>query len=86
MTPKNLNIIEGSYSMHPQLAGYYDFKIFLSVDGNEQLKRLYKREPEFLQDKFKNVWIPMENRYFEAFKIRDICDMIFEQSCPSGNL
>lgn len=66
----DLSIIEGSYAHHPTLAGDYDFKIFLSVDPNLQLKRIRKRNGDKMLERFKNEWIPMENRYFEAF---DIC-------------
>lgn len=74
--PKKLNIIEGSYSMHPTLIKYYDLKIFLKIDGENQLKRLREREPEFLHEKFINHWIPMENMYFKALDIEAQCDMV----------
>lgn len=66
----DLAIIEGSYAHHPTLAGDYDFKIFLSVKPEIQLNRIRKRNGDKMLERFKNEWIPMENRYFEAF---DIC-------------
>ena len=36
VVPRQLNIIEGVYSMHPTLIGYYDLKIFLSIDSERQ--------------------------------------------------
>lgn len=73
--PKKLNIIEGSYSMHPMLSGCYDFKVFLEVDKNEQHRRILKRNSD-LQNKFFNEWIPMENRYISGMNIKEKSDII----------
>ena len=70
----DLCIIEGSYSCHPTLAGDYDFRIFLSVDPEIQLARIRTRNGDRMLERFKNEWIPMENRYFEAFGIQKSAD------------
>lgn len=44
VTPKQLNIIEGSYSMHPTLADYYDFSVFLNIDSKLQRERILKKK------------------------------------------
>ncbi len=67
----DLSIVEGSYSCHPTLSDDYDFKIFLSVDPEVQLERIRTRNGERMLERFKNEWIPMENRYFEAY---DVCE------------
>ena len=72
----DLSIIEGSYAHHPTLAGDYDFRIFLSVDPALQLERIRMRNGEKMLERFKNEWIPMENRYFEAFDIRKKSDYV----------
>ena len=72
---KKLNIIEGSYSMHPYFGEAYDLKILLTVDPELQHRRVLQR-PAFLQEKFFTLWIPMENRYLEQFRIADRADMI----------
>lgn len=78
LRPKKLNIIEGSYSMHPYLSYAYDLKIFLEIDINVQLERISHREGiEKLQD-FVNKWIPLENKYFEELQIRKQCDIILD--------
>src|SRR5690625_2539840 len=59
---KQLNIIEGVYSMHPALINFYDYKIFLTVDKSVQIDRIKKRNPEKLQ-MFLDQWIPLEERY-----------------------
>lgn len=57
--PAQLTIVEGSYSMHPALRGYYDCMICLAVDPAEQLRRLERRNPRMLQ-RFVDEWIPLE--------------------------
>jgi len=76
--PKKLNIIEGVYSMHPRLIDFYDLKVFLSIDPEEQSRRILERNGPVMHQRFINEWIPLENRYFEAAKIREKCDLIFE--------
>ncbi|MBE6641281.1 MAG: hypothetical protein E7619_06815 [Ruminococcaceae bacterium] len=72
---KQLIIVEGSYSMHPHLAEYYDITAFCRIDGEEQKKRIKKRNPD-LYDRFVNEWIPLENVYFERTDILKRADFI----------
>lgn len=70
VTPKRLNIVEGTYSHHPYFGNPYDLKILLTVDEETQRRRILDR-PEFLHKRFFEEWIPMENRYFDTL-IREI--------------
>ena len=63
VTPKRLNIVEGTYSHHPYFGDPYDWKILLTVDEETQRRRILER-PTFLHRRFFEEWIPMENRYF----------------------
>ena len=74
--PKNLTVIEGAYSMHPQLSTYYDFSVFLDISEDRQRERILKRNPTALASRFFNEWIPLENIYFEKTNIRSRCDLI----------
>ena len=65
VTPKKLNIIEGTYSHHPYFGNPYDLKILLTVDEETQRQRILER-PAFLHKRFFEEWIPMENRYFAS--------------------
>ena len=76
---KPLNIIEGSYSMHSSLQKYYDSSIFLTINKEEQLSRLKKRNPSMLNN-FIQRWIPLEEMYFNTFSIQDKCDMKIDTS------
>lgn len=78
--PKKWNIVEGAYSLHPELSPYYDFRVFLEVDKGEQSLRILKRNGPDMHQRFLSEWIPLENRYFEAMGIRDKCDLIIRNS------
>ena len=64
VTPKKLNIIEGTYSHHPYFSNPYDLLILLTVDEETQRRRILER-PTFLHKQFFEEWIPMENLYFQ---------------------
>lgn len=69
-----LTIVEGSYSHHPELAGYSNLKLFLTCGNAEQLRRLGMRCPEKVAD-FQTRWIPMEEAYFKTFHIEEHSDL-----------
>ena len=69
-------IVEGSYSHHPYFEDIYDVKLFLEISPEEQKKRIIARDGEAIWPMFEEKWIPMENKYFEEFKIKEKCDII----------
>lgn len=74
--PEKSIIIEGAYSLHPEIPDIYDLKIFLETDKETQLERILKRNGKKALEVFKAKWIPFENRYFEESDIKDKCDII----------
>ena len=74
----NAVIIEGAYACHPKFADIYDLKVFLDVDKNEQLKRIEKRNGKNQLSAFENKWIPMEEKYFKEFSIKEMCDAVYK--------
>lgn len=68
-----VRIVEGSYSLHPALQQAWQelgaVTVFLSVDKEEQLRRISRRAPEKLQA-FVDRWIPLEKNYFQAYDIK----------------
>lgn len=74
-----LNVVEGSYSMHKDLQKYYDYSIFLTLDPNEQILRIKKRNPNRVND-FMTQWIPLEEKYFNTCQIDKHCHIIIEPS------
>lgn len=75
--PKKLNIIEGSYSMHPSLICNYDLKVFLHIDREKQSLRILKRNGAYMHKKFLLEWIPLEDMYFREFNIQEQSDLVF---------
>ena len=69
-------IVEGSYSHHPNFTDSYDLKVFLEITPDEQKKRILARDGTDSWPMFEEKWIPMENRYFETFKIKENSDYI----------
>lgn len=76
--PLPINIIEGSYCCHPSLSGYYDMRVFLTIHHAEQMKRIIRRNGERDAKRFEEMWIPLEERYFEAYQIKEHCDLCFQ--------
>ena len=75
--PANLTIVEGSYSQHPLLAGFYDWKVFLTCKKEEQEKRLIEREGDYFSV-FQSTWIPMEENYHSTYQIKEKADERYE--------
>jgi len=80
LPPAPLTIVEGSYSLHPDLQYLYDIKVFCTVSDDEQARRIKMREGKNPQKEalFFSRWIPLENRYFEAFNLPESCDFILD--------
>lgn len=80
VAPNPLTVIEGSYSCHPMLFKYYDFLVFMNIVQCEQLKRIEKRNGSEAVEIFQNRWIPLEEKYFAAYRISERCDLIIDTS------
>ncbi|MBE5921862.1 MAG: hypothetical protein E7269_03810 [Lachnospiraceae bacterium] len=77
INPCAINIIEGSYSCHQKLWDYYDLRLFLTVDSQEQLRRIIIRDGVEKAELFRRQWIPLEERYFAEYKIAERCDACY---------
>ena len=73
--PKQITVIEGTYSHHPYFGDVYDLKVFLQVSEGCRRQRILQR-PAFLHKRFFEQWIPMEQQYFESFSIASRCDIL----------
>lgn len=71
-----LLIIEGTYCLHPTVQNTYSIKVFSTCSSQIQSSRLLARNGENMYQRFENEWIPMEEQYFSAFEIPQICDFI----------
>ena len=72
--PKPISIVEGSYSCHTALRELYDLRIFITVDPNEQMKRLRARNGPYAEV-FRERWIPLEEAYFSNCNVESACKL-----------
>ena len=75
--PAPLYILEGSYSHHPILAGFYDLKVFVTCSKEEQARRLQTREGERYEN-FVRRWIPLEEAYFAQCRVEALADLLWD--------
>lgn len=69
-------IVEGAYSLHPFFGDYADLRVFSDIGREEQERRILLRNgPEGLKN-FRKIWIPLEENYLSACRIREICDIM----------
>ncbi len=71
-----LRIVEGSYAHHPALGDYADLRVFSTVEADEQMARILRRNGERMAEMFRTRWIPMEEKYFSYFGIREKADIV----------
>ena len=76
---RKINIVEGSYSCHPELYDYYDLHVFLTVDPKEHMYRIQNRLGKMTcAETFRTKWIPMEENYFSKMQVRERCELCFD--------
>ena len=74
---KKLTVVEGAYSMHPELERYYDLSVFLDISPELQRSRITVRNTPAMAERFFSEWIPLERDYFEKTGARERCDLVF---------
>ena len=76
VSPQSLVIVEGAYSMHPELAEFYHWSAFLSVTPEEQRQSILRRNGAEMGERFFQCWIPLEQRYFAATHAQKRCRQV----------
>jgi len=74
---KRITVIEGSYSCHPVLIDKYSLRVFLTVAKDIQMQRITQRNGSCTAEIFRNKWIPLEEKYFSAYSVREKCELKF---------
>ena len=64
-------VVEGAYCHHPYFGEYLDVKVFSDVTADNQMRRIKKRNGDQIAEIFINKWIPMEEKYFETYRIKE---------------
>lgn len=73
--PGKIMIVEGVYSCHPELKDYFDLHIFLDVSPEEQMRRITERNGEEGARAFREMWIPLEEKYFSEYNVKENCEL-----------
>ena len=73
---RGIVVVEGAYSCHPKLGKYMNVRVFSDVEGQEQQRRIAARDGEEALQAFRERWIPMEENYFKAYKIRERAEIV----------
>ena len=74
-----VSVIEGAYSMHPNLNENYDMRVFLKISYIKQIKRIISRNGYKKLFDFLTKWIPNEHKYFKELKIIEKADYIYKK-------
>lgn len=78
--PKAITICEGSYSQHPHFGNVYDIRVFVTCNEQQQKERLLARSGPELYERFVAEWIPLEQAYFKACRIRQQSHFVIDTS------
>ena len=79
--PKQLAIVEGSYSCHPDLRDLYEVRLFLDIDQETQMERIMRRNGPEAAERFHTRWIPLEETYFRNCLVQECCEYMLT-GCP----
>ena len=72
--PGPLTVVEGSYSLHPSLRDRYQLRVWVEAPWEVRRTRLERRDPGCV-DRFLNIWVPLEDHYFQACHVKDCCQI-----------
>lgn len=70
-------VVEGTYSLHPNLKPFYCYTVFLDVEPGLQLQRLARRNPQKLS-MFVDKWIPLEQAYHQKYNVAQSVDLYLQ--------
>ncbi len=69
-------IVEGAYSHHPYFGAYADIKVFSDISPKMQMSRIHKRNGKQMAERFAKEWIPMEEKYYDYYQIKENADIV----------
>lgn len=77
--PCPLVVIEGSYALRPELRDSYHLRIWVEAPWEVRRARLLARGGPGCLARFEQIWVPLEDRYFSACRVRDCCHIHYMQ-------
>ena len=82
LQPKGIFIFEGVYALDKNIREYYDLKVWINYPADLGFKRGIardvKRDGMDNTKKWKNIWMPLEERYINEQEPDKIADYIIE--------
>ena len=83
---RDVLILEGSYCNLPPVRQEADLRIFLDISREEQRARLRQRETPEGMKRFDDLWIPLEEAYFTAYRLPDeeCITLMSDSSCKQS--
>lgn len=75
-------IVEGVSSMRDELGQYWDFAIWVEAPFDVRLKRGAGRDGKDMRSQWTDVWMPQEQRYFDAQRPDKKADLIVDGTRP----
>ncbi|WP_458353476.1 uridine kinase family protein [Peribacillus frigoritolerans] len=73
-----LVIIEGTYSIREDLAGYHDFTIWVECPRDQRLKRGLERDGEDARQMWEDNWMVYEDLYVGAQRPQERADLVVD--------
>ena len=71
LTENGMLIVEGCYCNLPGIRGFADLCLFMDTPEETRMVRLKERETPESLIRYYEKWIPLENAYFEAYRLPD---------------
>ena len=85
--PGTVLVFDGVFSLCPELRGYWDLSIYLSVTEDESLRRGVERDPgnnKELSRRYRARYIPGQRLYKEESKPEESADIVVDNNDPSN--
>lgn len=73
VAPTPLAVVEGSYSLRPELRDRYHLRIWVEAPWEVRRARLLKRGGPDCLARFEQIWVPLEDRYFAVCRVKECC-------------
>ena len=73
--PVPLTVVEGCYSLRPDLRDAFQLRIWVEASEDTRRQRLLDRGGEACLASFEQRWIPLENHYFDHFQVKQSCQV-----------
>ncbi|HEX7065410.1 MAG TPA: uridine kinase [Bacillales bacterium] len=77
-------VVEGVYSTRNELAGFYDYKIWVESPRELRLQRGIERDGEEAREWWEKEWMPEEERYARAQNPKASADLVIDGTGKSA--